>query len=127
MYHQKKDFISVTYEPKDADYLRQTKRNTSRRLDVRKVRRKGIRMSQKTIYIHAGWENDAPIGILYIDIVNGEEVVSFQYFEKWLRDHPSLLLDPMIANIPYRNYPTDKLLFGAFEDTCPDRWGEAIN
>ena len=29
LYHQKKDFISVTYEPKDADYLKQTKRNKS--------------------------------------------------------------------------------------------------
>jgi hypothetical protein len=29
LYHRKKDFISVTYEPKDADYLKQTKRNKS--------------------------------------------------------------------------------------------------
>ena len=29
LYHQKKDFISVTYEPKDADYLKQMKRNKS--------------------------------------------------------------------------------------------------
>ena len=83
-------------------------------------------MSQKTIYIHAGWENDAPIGILYTDTVNGEEVVSFQYFEKWLKDHPSLLLDPTIANSCYRNYPPDKTLFGAFEDTNPDRWGRQL-
>ena len=83
-------------------------------------------MSQKIIYIHAGWENDAPIGVLYTDTVNEAEVISFKYFEKWLRDHPSLFLDPMIANISYRNYPTDKLLFGAFEDTCPDRWGRQL-
>ena len=25
LYHQKKDFISVPYEPKDAEYLRQNK------------------------------------------------------------------------------------------------------
>ena len=27
LYHQKKDFISVPYEPKDADYLKWNKQN----------------------------------------------------------------------------------------------------
>ncbi len=83
-------------------------------------------MAQNKIYVYAGWEDDKEVGMLYSNIANGEEVVSFEYNEEWLASHVNLCLDPTIAQTPYRTYSQDKALFAAFQDSCPDRWGRTL-
>ena len=36
-------------------------------------------MGQTKIYVYAGWENDIKIGTIFSDILNGTEVISFEY------------------------------------------------
>ena len=36
-------------------------------------------MEQTKIFVYAGWENDKKIGTIYSDILNGSEVISFEY------------------------------------------------
>ena len=83
-------------------------------------------MEQTKIYVYAGWENNKKIGTIYSDILNGSEIISFEYENEWLREHPNLMLDPNIPLTPYRSYSPDKILFGAFQDSCPDRWGRTL-
>lgn len=80
----------------------------------------------KKIFVCAAWENDARIGTLFCDNLNGKEVFSFEYDDEWVRKHVGLLLDPQMRISPYRIYPNDKMLFGIFEDACPDRWGRKL-
>ena len=37
-----------------------------------------------------------------------------------------MIIDPNISQTPYRTYSPDKILFGAFQDSCPDRWGRTL-
>ena len=83
-------------------------------------------MKANTIHVYAGWENDAPIGTLYCDTLSGKEVISFEFYNSWLNTHPHLNLDPTLPPVPYRSYSSDKMLFGAFQDSCPDRWGRKL-
>ncbi len=84
-------------------------------------------MSQnKEIYVYAGWLENELIGVLHCNISNGNETVSFEYSSKWLSEHSSMILDPTIPQVRYRSYSADKQLFGAFEDSCPDRWGRKL-
>lgn len=80
----------------------------------------------KNIYVHAGWLDNELIGIVHCDISGGNEIVSFEYDREWLKVHPSLMIDPTIPQVTYRTYSQDKQLFGAFEDSCPDRWGRKL-
>ena len=41
-------------------------------------------MDQNKIYVYAGWENDIKIGTIYSEILNGTEIISFEYDNKWL-------------------------------------------
>ena len=83
-------------------------------------------MQQNEIYVYAGWEADNKIGTIFSDVLNGSEVISFEYNSQWLKNHPNLILDPTIEQSPYRTYSQDKILFGAFQDSCPDRWGRKL-
>lgn len=54
--------------------------------------------------------------------------MSFEYDEEWLKDLTnSVSLDPDLRLFKGRQYaPADKLMFGVFEDSCPDRWGRLL-
>ena len=83
-------------------------------------------MDQNKIYVYAGWEDNKKIGTIFSDMLNGIEVVSFTYEQGWLKEHPHLILDPTFEQSPYRFYSKDRMLFGAFQDSCPDRWGRKL-
>jgi len=83
-------------------------------------------MEKNKIFVYAGWEHDQKIGTIYSEILNGSEVTSFSYDLSWLQTHTSLILDPNLSQVPYRTYSPDKILFGAFQDTCPNRWGRTL-
>lgn len=80
----------------------------------------------RDIFVYAGWLNNELIGTIHCGITSGTEVVSFEYNHEWLKEHLSLMLDPTIPQAAYRTYSQDKQLFGAFEDSCPDRWGRKL-
>ncbi len=80
----------------------------------------------KSIHVYAGWMNDEKIGILYQGVLNGAETISFEYSTDWIKHHPNLILDPTMKPVPFRFYSEDRILFGAFQDTCPDRWGRKL-
>ena len=54
----------------------------------------------KTIYVYENWSADQAVllGYLYIDLIRGSELYSFEYDKKWLSkaDQP-LLLDPELS------------------------------
>jgi len=81
---------------------------------------------KKDIFVYAGWLSNELIGTIHCDVANGNEIASFEYDRKWLIEHSSLMLDPTIPQVTYRSYSADKQLFGAFEDSCPDRWGRKL-
>ena len=82
------------------------------------------------IYVYENWKSDTPslIGTLYVDGGRGKQVVSFEYDDEWLNDLTNnVTLDPDLRMFKGRQYaPADKLLFGVFEDSCPDRWGRLL-
>ena len=82
------------------------------------------------IYVYENWKSDMPslIGTLYVDGGRGKQLVSFEYDEEWLRDLTNnVSLDPDLGMFKGRQYaPADKLMFGVFEDSCPDRWGRLL-
>lgn len=82
------------------------------------------------IYVYENWKSDTPslIGTLYVDGGRGKQVVSFEYDDEWLNDLTNnVTLDPDLKMFKGRQYaPADKLLFGVFEDSCPDRWGHLL-
>ena len=82
------------------------------------------------IYVYENWKSHTPtlIGTLYVDGGRGKQVVSFEYDEEWLKDLTNnISLDPDLGMFRGRQYtPADKLMFGVFEDSCPDRWGRLL-
>lgn len=75
--------------------------------------------------VHAGWEDDRPIGILTIEKSRGKDMVSFDFSEEWLSDHGNLLLDPFLQPWPGRQF-AEHGLWGCFSDAAPDRWGRML-
>lgn len=86
--------------------------------------------SANEIYVYENWRSDTPslLGTLYIDGGRGKQIVSFAYDEEWLKDLTNnVSLDPDLGMFKGRQYtPADKVMFGAFEDSCPDRWGRLL-
>lgn len=82
------------------------------------------------IYVYENCKSDIPslIGVLYADGGRGKQVVSFEYENEWLNDLTNnVSLDPDLRMYKGRQYtPADKLMFGVFEDSCPDRWGRLL-
>ena len=83
----------------------------------------------KTIFVYDGSTSIDPvlIGKLHISAVRGEETCSFEYAESWLNDARYYAPDPELQPYAGRQFPVGrKLLFGAFEDAIPDRWGRRL-
>ncbi len=58
---------------------------------------------------------------------NGRESLSFEYDEHWLNHPKRFSLDPALKLVsgPFHASP-DKPLFGAIDDSAPDRWGRLL-
>ena len=82
------------------------------------------------IYVYENWKSDLPslIGTMYVDGNRGKQIVSFEYSDEWLKDlSNNITLDPDLRLFKGRQYtPANKFMFGAFEDSCPDRWGRLL-
>lgn len=82
------------------------------------------------IYVYENRKSERPslIGTLYVDGGRGRQVLSFSYCEDWLNDlSNNMSFDPDLKLFAGRQYaPADKLIFGMFADSCPDRWGRLL-
>ena len=86
--------------------------------------------NEKIIYVYADWNPSGPIlmGRLYaINSIN-KEVFSFEYDNEWLSQMKGIsAFDPDLQFFKGRQYaPAEKVNFGLFSDSCPDRFGRNL-
>jgi serine/threonine-protein kinase HipA len=85
---------------------------------------------KKEIYVYADWQGlSVPnkMGILTVTPARGKETFSFEYTAEWLKSGFSQMLDPDLQLYSGAYYPRDeKVNFGIFLDSCPDRWGRVL-
>lgn len=83
---------------------------------------------EKTIYVFADFLpfHNELIGTIYLSQIRGKEFCSFEYDHNWLQNQ-NMVLDPDLQLYNGRQFITDeKIIFGVFADSCPDRWGRRL-
>ena len=87
-------------------------------------------MASKKIYVFADWDGfSCPtlMGTIRAEQIKGNEIFSFEYEKEWLNFNDSLVLDPDLYWYSGQQYlPNDKVNFGLFLDSSPDRWGRVL-
>ncbi|MDC7218141.1 MAG: HipA domain-containing protein [Spirochaetales bacterium] len=87
-------------------------------------------MSARTIYVYADWKalnSPCIMGVLRAEQVRGNEVFSFEYDKSWLDSGVRSVLDPDLMLYSGPQYATEeKINFGIFLDSSPDRWGRVL-
>lgn len=84
----------------------------------------------KEILVYADWSGlaqQAKMGILRVEQIRGEEIFSFEYNKQWLLNNNIRNLDPdlkFFGGAQYLN--NEKVNFGMFLDSAPDRWGKML-
>lgn len=67
------------------------------------------------------------IGQLWVHYRHGKESMSFEYNHEWLHHPKRFSLDPALKLIAGSFHASsDKPLFGALDDSAPDRWGRLL-
>ncbi|MFT5048689.1 MAG: serine/threonine-protein kinase HipA [Chlamydiales bacterium] len=67
------------------------------------------------------------MGRLYATPSRGKEIFSFEYAAEWLAGPHRAQLDPTLGLYPGPQYPLpEKVNFGIFLDSSPDRWGRVL-
>ncbi|MEO6131185.1 MAG: HipA domain-containing protein [Saprospiraceae bacterium] len=86
--------------------------------------------NRKDIYVFADWTGlKAPtkIGMLSAQVTKGHEDFYFEYDKEWLSSKFAILLDPELQLYSGPQYPRqEKVSFGVFTDSTPDRWGKVL-
>lgn len=84
----------------------------------------------KDIYVYADWVGlDYPhfMGTLTASQIRGKEVFSFLYDEEWLNSGKAKILDSDLSLFSgFQHLRDEKLNFGMFLDSSPDRWGRVL-
>jgi serine/threonine-protein kinase HipA len=84
----------------------------------------------KKILVYAHWngfKDPVLMGILSAAPAKGKEVFSFEYAKEWLQSGSTSMIDPDLQLYSGRYFPRDeKMNFGVFLDSCPDRWGRVL-
>ncbi len=85
---------------------------------------------KKEILVYAHWQGFKEpmlMGILAIIPARGNEVFSFEYSDDWLKSGLTYQIDPDLQLYSGRYFPREeKINFGVFLDSCPDRWGRVL-
>lgn len=85
---------------------------------------------KKEILVYAHWQGltgPGRMGTLTVTQGKGKEVFSFEYVPDWLKSGFTQMLDPDLQLYSGAYYPRDeKVSFGVFLDSCPDRWGRVL-
>ncbi len=86
--------------------------------------------TKKEIIVYAHWlelAKPAKMGTLTVAPAKGKESFSFEYSFSWLKSGFSQMIDPDLQMYSGPYYPRDeKINFGIFLDSCPDRWGRVL-
>ena len=85
-------------------------------------------MSAK-VYVFADWYELAKptlVGTLRSSIVKNKEHFSFAYDNNWLRSSAAQKIDPNLEFYAGEQHGDGEQNFGAFLDSCPDRWGRLL-
>lgn len=83
-------------------------------------------MKNETVYeIRAGWLNDEKIGDLIIGSGKRQDVLAFEYDERWIQDHSNCVIDLNLLPYTGRQY-AENGMFSFLEDASPDRWGKML-
>ena len=64
-------------------------------------------MRYKKIFVYADWvelEKPTLMGSLFVDILRGKEIFSFEYSDEWLKSNQLHLLDPDLGLYPGKQY-----------------------
>jgi len=89
-----------------------------------------LRNDVRNIYVYAHWvgiKDPVLMGELKAEFVRGKEIFSFSYAEEWLKSGFSQVLDPELLFYSGSQYATNnKINFGIFLDSSPDRWGRVL-
>lgn len=84
----------------------------------------------KQILVYADWvELGSPqlMGSLKVEQLRGKEIFSFSYEQSWLDMGYTKVLDPELKLLEGPQFLSDdKLNFGLFMDSSPDRWGRVL-
>lgn len=89
-----------------------------------------VRDNHKNIFVFAHWvgmKEPMYMGFLRAEYTRGKEIFSFSYSDIWLKSNYSQILDPELQFYSGSQYARDeKLNFGVFLDSSPDRWGRLL-
>ena len=67
------------------------------------------------------------MGVLHSELLRGKEVFSFEYEQDWLQRGFAQVLDPELDLYSGLHFlKDDRVNFGAFLDSSPDRWGKIL-
>ncbi len=84
----------------------------------------------KNIYVYADWiglNHPHFMGTLTANQIRGKEIFSFQYDDEWLKSGKTKILDPDLSLFSgFQHLRDEKLNFGMFLDSSPDRWGRVL-
>ena len=86
--------------------------------------------NDKEIFVYAHWQGlkqPTLLGKLFAVKIKGKEIFSFEYDNNWLKNNHGIALDPQLQLFSGRQYLSDdKINFGLFLDSSPDRWGRVL-
>ena len=84
----------------------------------------------KQMLVYADWEpfpQPTQMGTLSSLLLRGKEVFSFEYDKNWLNQNAGQILDPDLQFYAGpQHLRSEKINFGLFLDSSPDRWGRLI-
>jgi len=84
----------------------------------------------KQMLVYADWEpfpQPMLMGTLNSLLLRGKEVFSFEYDKNWLNQNAVQILDPDLQFYAGPQYlRSEKINFGLFLDSSPDRWGRLV-
>ena len=81
------------------------------------------------VYVFADWEAfDEPtlVGTLRSSVIKNKEHFSFSYDNGWLQSRYVQKIDPGLNLYSGEQHSENSKNFGAFLDSCPDRWGRLL-
>jgi len=84
----------------------------------------------KQMLVYADWEpfpQPTQMGTLSSLLLRGKEVFSFEYDKNWLNQNAIQILDPDLQFYAGpQHLRSEKINFGLFLDSSPDRWGRLV-
>lgn len=81
------------------------------------------------VYVFADWgerNGSVLVGSLRSSIVKNKEHFSFAYDDNWLMSAAAQKIDPSLEFYAGEQHGSGEQNFGAFLDSCPDRWGRLL-